>query len=339
MADAFLGLSDSDRREALLVAEGRTGRPAHLLEKDVWVVWALEVLFGAPFADRLVFKGGTSLSKAYAAITRFSEDIDLTYDIRALLPGLADDAFEGLPPSRSQAEKWSKRVRSELPAWISRVVLPTLEEASARHQVRPAFSTEAEKIYLDYPSVVEASSYAQTRVMLEFGGRSTGEPCEPRQIVCDASKALAALGFPEAIARVMCVERTVWEKMTAMHVVCHGGKQRERMARHWHDVARLHDSGHVAAALRDRQLAAAVARHKSLFFVEKDGEGNAIDYEAAVSGSLRLVPDSVVHEELRVDYERMVTDGWIEEGTGSFAEVMERCRGIQLEANDSPLGG
>jgi hypothetical protein len=91
MADSFLQLSDADRREVLGVAADRSGRPAHLLEKDVWVVWALATLYGSPLGEHLVFKGGTSLSKAYGVIRRFSEDVDLTYDIRALAPNIVGD--------------------------------------------------------------------------------------------------------------------------------------------------------------------------------------------------------------------------------------------------------
>lgn len=85
MADAFLDLSPEDRLEVLLVATDRSGRPAHVLEKDVWVVWAINALFSGPGDDHLIFKGGTSLSKAYWIVDRFSEDIDLTYDIRELV--------------------------------------------------------------------------------------------------------------------------------------------------------------------------------------------------------------------------------------------------------------
>src|SRR5208282_5257791 len=95
--DAFLRLPMQDRREALSVAADRSGRPAHLLEKDVWVVWALAVLYGSPHGEHLVFKGGTSLSKAYRVIRRFSEDVDLTYDIRVIAPDLAGADGEALP--------------------------------------------------------------------------------------------------------------------------------------------------------------------------------------------------------------------------------------------------
>ena len=88
MADVFLQLSAEDRRDALGVAADRSGRPTHLLEKDVRVMWALATLYAAPLGEHLVFKGGTSLSKAYQVIRRFSEDVDLTYDIRAIAPDM-----------------------------------------------------------------------------------------------------------------------------------------------------------------------------------------------------------------------------------------------------------
>ena len=88
MSESWFALSRADQAEALEVAAGRTGRPAHLLEKDIWVVWALSAIYASPLAEKLTFKGGTSLSKVYKIIDRFSEDIDLTYDIRELVPDL-----------------------------------------------------------------------------------------------------------------------------------------------------------------------------------------------------------------------------------------------------------
>lgn len=100
MADVFLRLSAQDRRDVLGVAADRSGRPAHLLEKDVWVVWTLALSTGR-LGEHLVFKGGTSLSKADQVIRRFSVDMDLTYDIRAIAPDLVGDNGEALPTTRS----------------------------------------------------------------------------------------------------------------------------------------------------------------------------------------------------------------------------------------------
>lgn len=78
MAESWFALSPADQSEALEVAAARSGRPAHLLEKDVWVVWTLGAIYGSALAPVLTFKGGTSLSKVYQVIDRFSEDLDLT---------------------------------------------------------------------------------------------------------------------------------------------------------------------------------------------------------------------------------------------------------------------
>lgn len=92
------------------------------------VVWTLDRLFGAAFGEHLVFKGGTSLSKAYRVIRRFSEDMDVTYDIRAIASGLIGDAEEPLPASRSQEKRWSKAIRSRLSAWVGPVIADALSQ-------------------------------------------------------------------------------------------------------------------------------------------------------------------------------------------------------------------
>ena len=117
MAERYLDLGPGDRREVLEFAASESGRPAYLLEKDIWVVWALQTLFDAPMGAPLVFKGGTSLSKAYGAIHRFSEDVDLTYDIRALIPDLAGDSPHPLPANPSQEKRWTRVIRERPAAW------------------------------------------------------------------------------------------------------------------------------------------------------------------------------------------------------------------------------
>ena len=178
MAEYFFGLSANDQLEALEYARDQTGRPAHLLEKDVWVVWTLRALFESPLSTDLTFKGGTSLSKAYKIIDRFSEDIDLTYDIRKLLPDLIGDGDE-LPSSRSQASKWTQAVRHRLPDWIKTNVQPIIQ-ASLEHQRLDAHveigGQENDKLFLRYPPLAEGTGYVAPVITLEFGARATGEP-------------------------------------------------------------------------------------------------------------------------------------------------------------------
>jgi len=171
-------------------------------------------------------------------------------------------------------------------------------------------------------------------VMLEFGARSTGEPAEARRIVCDAAAHLTGLAFPEAEPRIMRVERTFWEKATAAHVYCLQGRDRgDRFARHWYDLVRLDDEGHADAALGDRIRAMAVARHKAMFFVEKDANNLLIDYAAAIQGQLALVPTGAALDALSDDYGRMVADGLLMDEPEPFARLMNRCREIEQKAN------
>jgi hypothetical protein len=278
MPDAFLTLPASGRREALAVAAAASGRPVHLLDKDVWLVWLLNVLFHSPFGGRLVFKGGSSLSKGYQAIGRFSEDVDLTYDIRALAPELPGSGLDPLPATRSQEKRWTKEIRARLPVWIGGQVLPRIAGALAGQGLSAALSVEGEKLFFEYAPVAAGPGYVRPVVTLEFGARSTGEPWESRRIVCDAAANVAGVTFPSATARVMRPERTFWEKATAIHVFCEQGEFRgsERFARHWHDLAGLDRTGWAEAAIADRALALAVAKHKSIFFAERNPAGDRL---------------------------------------------------------------
>ena len=335
MSDIFLQLPTVDRREALGVAATKSGRPMHLLEKDIWVVWTLDVLFGAPFANKLVFKGGTSLSKAYGVIRRFSEDIDVTYDIRAVAPDLVGDAPESLPPNRSQEKRWTKEIRTRLSEWVSHDVLPLIADALSKQGLPAHASAENDKVYVEYDPLTSGSGYVRPTIIVEFGARSTGEPYEIRPVRCDAADHLAGVVFPTAKPRVMRAERTFWEKATAIHVFCAQGEFRggERFARHWYDVAKLDEAGFADRAIADRELANAVARHKAMFFAEKDTTGAVIDYSAAVGGALQLAPTGAALTTLSTDYARMVEDGLLFDEAETFERVLDRCRSIQGKAN------
>ena len=336
MADPFLHLQAEDRREALGVAADRSGRPAHLLEKDVWVVWALATLYGSALGEHLVFKGGTSLSKAYQVIRRFSEDVDLTYDIRAIAPDLVGENGEALPETRSEEKRWSSEVRKRLPEWVEGTVQPIIAAALAAEALTATIRVEREKLFIDYEAAAAGSGYVAPSVMLEFGARSTGEPASLRDVTCDAAGLVDGVVFPTARPRVMHAERTFWEKATAIHVFCLQERLRgDRFARHWHDVVRLDEAGFAAAAFADRELAKAVARHKAMFFAEKAADRLLIDYAAAVNGGLQLVPAGDGAKALEEDYARMVEDGLLLEDAEPFAALMERCADIAARANSA----
>ena len=336
MAEPYFSLSDEDRAEVLELGRERTGRPAHLLEKDVWVVWTLGALFGSPVGADLTFKGGTSLSKAYRIIDRFSEDLDLTYDIRRLIADLTGGE-EFLPTSRSQAGKWTRAVRDRLPEWIAGTVQPVIQAALAQASLGAKLElsgADKDKLLLHYPAVKRGTGYVAPVVTMEFGGRATGEPHSITPVPCDIEGQVEGVSFPVASPMVMSVTRTFWEKATAAHVYCAQGRIRgERYARHWHDLAAILRSPHFDAAVKDREIARAVAEHKSHFFSEKDATGHPVDYLAAVAGSLQLVPERTAREALAADYASMLEDQVMVGDALPFEDLMMACEEVASRAN------
>ena len=197
MAEHYLDLGPGDRREVLEFAAGASGRPAYLLEKDIWVVWALRTLFGAPLGAPLVFKGGTSLSKAYRAIRRFSENVDLTYDIREIVPDLIGDSPHPLPVNRSQEKRWTSEIRQRLAEWTRETAAPFLAEALGAVEAGGEIRVENTDLLVCYASLNEGTDYVRPEVKLEFGARATGEPNAPMSVVCDAAAPCAGHRIPD----------------------------------------------------------------------------------------------------------------------------------------------
>ena len=336
MPESWFELSSADQSEALEVAAGRSGRPAHLLEKDIWVVWALSAIYDSPLGDSLTFKGGTSLSKVYKVIDRFSEDIDLTYDIRELVPDLLRDG-NPIPASASQEKKITSAVRSRLPQWIEQTVQPVIEQALVASGLQAALSLagkDNDKLIIAYPATKKGTGYAAATIQLEFGARATGEPHQRHHVACDIAPLIEGLTFPTAQPLVMAAERTFWEKATAAHVYCLQGRLRgDRYSRHWYDLAALAKTTHFASAASDHELARQVAEHKSMFFAEKDVDGGKVDYFQATSGDLRLIPQGPSLDALEKDYAAMLEDGLLAFEQPTFETVMASCASIQDEIN------
>ena len=335
MSESFFALTPDDQLEAIQQVSNDTGRPTYLLEKDIWVVWSLNTLFTSTFGPSLVFKGGTSLSKAHKAIDRFSEDIDLTFDIRTLAPDLvASDQQEASPPSRSQASKWTDDIRKRLSKWVEHQAFPIIVQALNQAGLSATARLSAfDSIIISYGQLTEdPNTYVKPEIKLEFGARSTGEPAETHEIFTDMAPHIPELEFPIARSRVMCVERTFWEKATAVHVYCLRRRwNAERFARHWYDLASLDKKGLAESAINDRGIAKQVATHKSWFFRSKDHQNKPIDYMIATSGALQLVPK---HEDafaaLRDDYEQ--TKALIFDHI-PFDELIASCQSLEDRCN------
>jgi len=339
VAEYFFALSQDDQREALEQVRAETGRPTHLLEKDVWVVWTLRALFESPLAADLTFKGGTSLSKVYKIIDRFSEDVDLTYDIRKLIADLVGGDGD-LPASRSQADRWTKAVRHRLPEWIAANVQPVIEASLAHDRLDAKVEIggkDNDKLLLYYPALAQGTGY----VPPVSRWSSAGAPPANHIRCCPwfaTWTGICPTCHSTASPLVMSVARTFWEKATAAHVYCAQGRIRgERYARHWHDLAAIARNQHFAGVITDRAVAAAVAQHKSFFFIEKDVGGAVIDYASATQGHLRIVPEGEAREALAADYEAMLADEVMVGDALPFDQLMQACAEIEARANKAAV--
>ena len=174
MGEAFLSLDARERADILRTVAAQSGRAAIILEKDVWVCWVLQTLFSMPDPHPMAFKGGTSLSKVYRIIDRFSEDVDITLDYRAFNDGF-DPFAEGA--SRNQMRLFSERLKDRVATYIQNVVAPVLGAAADglaaddQHDIR--IGDDGETIRFAYPSALEdPDSYVQSEVLLEFRVKS-----------------------------------------------------------------------------------------------------------------------------------------------------------------------
>jgi hypothetical protein len=216
-----------------------------------------------------------------------------------------------------------------------------LEAALARDALHAKLEfggAENDKLLLHYPAIKRGTGYVPPLVTLEFGGRATGEPHQSMSIACDMEGHVEGVSFPVASPLVMSVARTFWEKATAAHVYCAQGRIRsERYARHWHDLAAIARSSYFAGAVSDRAVAMAVAQHKSFFFIEKDMDGNVIDYTLATAGRLKIVPEGEAREALAVDYASMLADAVMVGDALPFDQLMQACSNVEIMANKAAM--
>lgn len=211
MPEPYLALSREDQADILNALAPKLGRTPEVLEKDVWVCRVLAQLFTMPERGELVFKGGTSLSKAYRAIERFSEDVDVTLDYRG--HETAFDPFsEGT--SKSRQKGFSEELKARVATFVAGVVAPRLRDA-LQAVVGAEGSVEAdadgETLRLYYPrAIAGAGGYQLDHVLIEFGGRNVTDPSEEVLITPDIAEHLPELAFPTATVRVLSPRRTFW---------------------------------------------------------------------------------------------------------------------------------
>ena len=326
----FLLLPAEERKEILQTLGTQRGQSPAVLEKDIWVCWALGKLFTITGVLPMAFKGGTSLSKVYKAIDRFSEDIDVTIDYKSLLPD-ADPFKEGI--TGSQLSKLTKTLRDLLSKHTHEVVLPAFQSAienefgSGKYEV--TLSEDGEELLVGYHPLFQ-TTYLTDQVLIEFGGRNAITPSKPVSIHSYISENISELEFPSATVTVLAAERTFWEKVTLLHYECNVGEAAkfERKSRHWYDLYRLSRMEIGQTAIKDTDLLKDVVKHKMAFYNKKGA-----NYEHCVECKIKLIPGEELRTTLERDYKKMVDEGMFHADVPEFRAVMDEVRQLESQIN------
>lgn len=333
----FLELSDEVRGEIYNTVGPQIDMTPEILEKDVWVCWTLDALFSINDGVKMAFKGGTSLSKAYGAISRFSEDIDVTVAHENLNPTIKP--FDGEPNGKAP-KSMTSTFNEKLYDYVRDVVEPHF-----RLLLTAQFSTggwdlnimgDGEELRLTYPSVSSKkiefdTNYIREYVKIEFGGRNATVPIEVRTINSYLEGHAGEATLPRATANVLAGIRTFWEKATLAHVHCYRPTTKAnagRLSRHWYDLYKLSDHDIGIKALADRGLLADVVKYKKRFFPY-----SYANYEKCLSKELRLIPDTDGLTALRDDYQVMLDNAMIYGDIPTFDQIVERLQKLEKQIN------
>jgi hypothetical protein len=304
---SFLELPIDERRLYIEEAASRRGVSPVVLEKDFWVCWLLAVLFRSGFGGHLVFKGGTSLSKVFGVIDRFSEDIDLSLSPKFL-------GLEAAGTSRNQATKWMAKAEAACGIAVKETIAPELERLVA--QVlgeRPGGwlefltdpATHSPVLLFHYPTIEPRGfEYLKRSVKLEFGSLTDQQPAGRHPVRPWLADTLEK-AFPDWSCEVVSLEaeRTFWEKATILHAECHRPAERptpDRFSRHYADTAALAAHPIANVALKQAELRDRVVEWKARFFGSSWAR-----YDLARPNTFRLVPGPARVSELRRDYQAM----------------------------------
>jgi hypothetical protein len=341
-----ISASPADRRDIFLGTSRRLGTTLDNVEKDFWVCWTLDALFNGlpPGGPRLLFKGGTSLSKAFGLIFRFSEDVDIAVFRDDLGQPASITDLESLSRRRRQARldnikaACSDFIHVHLKADLGQVLEQVMSETGSPTSGGQVSLDEADadrqSLVLTYPSVsTEPASYIRRAVKIEAGARSALDPHRAVAVSPYIAGELSQLDLSVRNVTTIIPERTFWDKLIILHgqrrwfesrgSLRHDG---QRVSRHYYDVHQLANSTVGRAAMNDHQLAIDCARHAKMFFNRPP-----LDLETALPGTLALSPTPGMVESLRRDYVRMA--GMIIGEVPPFEEVLLSVSELEARVN------
>lgn len=306
-----------ERADVFVAASGRReGISAAIMEKDFWVCWALKRIFESiHFPLHLIFKGGTSLSKVFHVIERFSEDVDLSFDRRELGFQTERDPEKAVSGKKQRAlldqlqEECETVIRARFVPALFEDFRTVLGDSKNGLWSIDIDSEDKQAVLFRYPQAVAAqgivmSAYVSPLVRLELGARSDAWPAG-EHIVTPYAAELFPNMFTVASCKVRALEavRTFWEKATILHKEAHRSEtsnKKERVSRHYYGLYQLSKTNVADSALKQMELLERVVEHKQVFF-----RSSWAHYETAKPGSFRLVPSEDRIASLRPDYAQM----------------------------------
>lgn len=325
--DEFARLPSEDRIAAINEAAARRDVTPVIIEKDFWVCWTLKRLSECTGVfPHITFKGGTSLSKAYGIIERFSEDIDLTIARNAPLLADVSSPMDADISNKERARRIDA-LKGAAQTFVHDHIRPQLESAIAGaigtndgwELVADPDDREGQTLLFNYPRLANYGTgygrggfgvgrygegeigYIKPRIKLEFGARGDTDPSETRTLTPYLAQEFPdLLPNPEISFPTLAVERTFWEKVTILHALFYNHRVRDGMSRHYYDTYMLMHRGVADKAITMPDLLGQVVHNKSLMFAD-----NKASYDTAKIGTLRLVPSDVIRATLQSDYAAM----------------------------------
>lgn len=323
--DKVANLPVEDRNILFSETASRMHTTNAIVEKDFWVVWTLDKLFSDIRLNKiLMFKGGTSLSKVFELIGRFSEDIDLILDWE-LLTGENPYADR----TKNKQNKFNEHINEDAKKYIADKLLPIVSEILEPYCICMIDEKDGFSINIQYPSLFTDPAL-RPQILLEIGPLASWSPFSNYEI-----SSFVAQKFPEYFENPTCkvativAERTFWEKATILHQEANRTEEKKiplRHSRHYYDLAMMATSSVKDKALLNLELLEGVVAFKQRFYSSAWAK-----YEDAKIGTLKLLPPEFRYKELKADYvsmRNMIFDKYIE-----FDEVMSILKDLEDEIN------
>ena len=319
----FIDIPADRQRQAINNVALKTELPPSSIEKDWWVTQVLKALHTLPYAEHIAFKGGTSLSKCWNLIARFSEDIDIALSREFL-------GFGGELSKTQISDKLRRAACSFVRGKMQYDVKEALLAQGIRQDVfsvdvviTPVTTVDPEVITVTYQSLYDVSPYIKNTVKLEISGRSMVDPVEKKYINAAIDAHFPNAPFAEEPFEVNAVipERTFLEKVFLLHEEFHKDVVRvERMSRHVYDLAMMMDSERKIAdrAVNNEELYRTVLEHRRKFIGLK-----GFNYDELYTDTLCIVPDNEIAERWQEDY-KFMGEHMIYGPVPSFEELVEK---------------